>query len=511
LVESLEEGVALGDLRLTEVFIFTDNTSAEGGFYKGNSPSRTLFSLILRLRLLEMSGQLRIHMIHVAGSHMIDQGTDSLSRGDYVSGVMAGQSILSFIPLHESALDHQVALLPWIRTWFPDPGVQPLTPEGWYTTGQGWGADAYTSEGYWYPVPSTTPAYLWAPAPAAASAAVDALALSRFKRPSLLHVFLCPRLMTHLWRKKLFKVADVVLDLLPRPCAVWPACMHEPLLLAFVFPILSCPTWHLRTSAPVWANTSGLFCSNFVHCRPPWPACRQVWCGPCYTQHPQDKFYQSTPIDESGFDWRPRDGLLRFKEARSGDHLLIPFQCDLCSFRNLCLRNPQEHDPHDTFLLCCIRRANLDSVWGRESHTVKATLRNAQQLVSMWRLARVPIELPHRGHFPVRDVLGLRVTIGMLIKSLEPGRYSKTYQQFETIRKLRAAYANMHMSSVEGVDSLRTVGGETAKMSLTLLPTNSLWFERFAQGCLKRMGQDVRQDWAVTLPTIHNLLETLDD
>jgi hypothetical protein len=153
----------------------------------------------------------------------------------------------------------------------------------------------------------------------------------------------------------------------------------------------------------------------------------------------------------------------------------------------------------------------LDSVWGRESHTVKATLRNAQQLVSMWRLARIPIELPHWCPFPVGDVLGLRVAIGMLIKSLEPGRYSKTYQQFETIRKLRAAYANMHMSSVEGVDSLRTVGGETAKMSLTLLPTNSLWFERFAQGCLKRMGQDVRQDWAETLPTIHNLLETLDD
>jgi hypothetical protein len=251
LVESLEEGVALGDLRLTEVFIFTDNTSAEGGFYKGNSLSRTLFTLIIRLRLLEMSGQLRIHMIHVAGSRMIDQGTDGLSRGDYVSGVMAGQSMLSFIPLHESALHHQVALLPWIRTWFPDPGVQPLTPEGWYTTGQGWGADAYTSEGYWYPVPSTTPAYLWAPAPAAASATVDALALSRFKRPSLLHVFLCPRLMTHLWRKKLFKVADVVLDLPPGPCAVWPAYMHEPLLLAFVFPILSCPPWHLRNSAPV--------------------------------------------------------------------------------------------------------------------------------------------------------------------------------------------------------------------------------------------------------------------
>jgi hypothetical protein len=98
----------------------------------------------------------------------------------------------------------------------------------------------------------------------------------------------------------------------------------------------------------------------------------------------------------------------------------------------------------------------------------------------------------------------------MLIKSLEPGRYSKTYQQLETIRKLRAAFSNLHMSSLEGVNSLRTVGGESAKMSLTLLPTNSLWFEHFAEGCLKRMGQDVRQDWALPLPVLHAVLKLLE-
>lgn len=88
----------------------------------------------------------------------------------------------------------------------------------------------------------------------------------------------------------------------------------------------------------------------------------------------------------------------------------------------------------------------------------------------MWHLAHIPIDLPPQGLFPVGDTLGMRIAVGMLIKSLEPGRYAKTYQQFETIRKLRAAYSNMHMSSLEGLSSLRTVGGETAKMSLTLYP-----------------------------------------
>jgi hypothetical protein len=148
---------------------------------------------------------------------------------------------------------------------------------------------------------------------------------------------------------------------------------------------------------------------------------------------------------------------------------------------------------------------------GWELTTVNSTLRGVRQLVNLWRVAHLPIDLPSRGPFPVDDSLGMRVAIGMLIKSLEPGRYSQTYQQFETIHKLRAAYSNLHMSSLEGVNSLRTVGGETAKMSLTLLPTNSLWFERFSEVCLKCMGQEVRQDWALTLAVLHALLEVLED
>jgi len=48
-------------------------------------------------------------------------------------------------------------------------------------------------------------------------------------------------------------------------------------------------------------------------------------------------------------------------------------------------------------------------------------------------------------------------------------------------------------------------------MSLTLLPTNSIWFEQFAEGCLKHMGQEVRQDWALPLPVLHALLELVED
>ena len=58
----------------------------------------------------------------------------------------------------------------------------------------------------------------------------------RIVRPHLPHVFAVPRLMTHMWRKQLSKDADVILTL-PRNSSVWPACMHEPLIILIVFPL----------------------------------------------------------------------------------------------------------------------------------------------------------------------------------------------------------------------------------------------------------------------------------
>jgi hypothetical protein len=87
-----------------------------------------------------------------------------------------------------------------------------------------------------------------------------------------------------------------------------------------------------------------------------------------------DRFFHYVLADEGGFDWRPPEEKLRYRHARDGDHLLTPFQCDLCMFRNLQHRNPIPQNHQDDLLLCCIRRANLDAMWGRESHTVSATL-----------------------------------------------------------------------------------------------------------------------------------------
>jgi hypothetical protein len=253
---------------------------------------------------------------------------------------------------------------------------------------------------------------------------------------------------------------------------------------------------------------SSLFCANFAHSRECWPTCNQVWCGECYSLHPLDRFSRHVPADESGFDWRPQEDLLHYTHGRNGDNLVTPFQCNLCIFRNLQCRNPLP-GLQDDLLLCCIWRVNLDAVWGRESTTVASTLRCARQMVTMWHHVGLATAFPNMGPQPVKDSFGYSVAIAMVLKSLDPGRYAQ-YQQFKSIRKLRSTFSNIYMASVSGTNSLLSFGGDRAKHFLTDSPTQSLFFERFSLGRVHWMGQEVRQNWAITLPTIHALLDGLE-
>jgi hypothetical protein len=114
---------------------------------------------------------------------MISQGTDGLSRGMTNDGVLACHSMLSFVPLHLNAIEHQCSTLEeWIHSRFT--GVDPLiilTPEEWFTKG-------YTH--------STC---VWAPPPAGAEVALERLAYCIHKHPSHKHLIIIPRLLTARW------------------------------------------------------------------------------------------------------------------------------------------------------------------------------------------------------------------------------------------------------------------------------------------------------------------------
>ena len=236
-----------------------------------------------------------------------------------------------------------------------------------------------------------------------------------------------------------------------------------------------------------------------------------MWCGNCYVPHPLDRFHVNSPSDEAGYEWLVQDSdALRFRVGRNGDHLITPFQCDWCLFRLLTGRFPLAASRHDDQLLCLLRRANLDSLWGRETTTVEANRRNLNQLIRLWSdHIGVEPQLPRLGPFPTQDVFGVTAAVAMLAKSLEPGRY-KNHTQFETMRKLRAAYSNLFHASASGSVSMMTIGRDSAKTFLSSCPSHSLWFERFAKGCLRRMGQEVRQDLAMSVKVLLALLDLVE-
>ena len=126
----MEELQQHGDLIGAEIFLFTDNSVAESAFYKGTSESKILFDLVLRLRLLEHEHAMKIWIIHVAGTRMIEQGTDAISRGDVDQGVMLGGDILRFVPLHLSVVQRSPNIVNWVKSWCSE--IICLDPEDWF-------------------------------------------------------------------------------------------------------------------------------------------------------------------------------------------------------------------------------------------------------------------------------------------------------------------------------------------------------------------------------------------
>lgn len=252
LVESLEARAVAGEdhVRGTEIFLFTDNSTAEAAFYKGTSSSRKLFEAILRLRQLEVKQGCSIHFIHVAGTRMICQGTDGLSRGDLGEGVMNGGSMLSYVPLHLSALERAKGLREWITSWClghnKEDEISFLEYADWFERAHDINSGSVNPDGVWIPS-YRSGTYVWTPSPAVGLVAVEQLRRARLKRESSTHVVIIPRLMSAEWKRQLFRVADLFIEL-PFDDIWEKEKQHEPLILAVVFPFLVHRPWQLKRS-----------------------------------------------------------------------------------------------------------------------------------------------------------------------------------------------------------------------------------------------------------------------
>jgi hypothetical protein len=225
LLKELAEGTLADHI----VWVFTDNVTASMCWNKGRSKSRLLLDICIKLKIAAREAGSFIKFVHISGLRMIRTGYDGGSRGDYDTGGFAGENHLEFVPLHKRALDWGGDVLETnLRLWLGKDYTEPLSAEGWFTTGHK-GAH-----------------HIWMPPPAAALVALEQISDARHKRPyTTKHIVIIPRLLYfEEWRRRLEKEVDFWVMI---PTGIfWPHSCFEPLLLGLSFPMRRESPWLLR-------------------------------------------------------------------------------------------------------------------------------------------------------------------------------------------------------------------------------------------------------------------------
>jgi hypothetical protein len=102
----------------------------------------------------------------------------------------------------------------------------------------------------------------------------------------------------------------------------------------------------------------------------------------------------------------------------------VPFECDLCSFRNISGRDPVFGNRKDLFMLTAIRQVSLDVMWAREPGTVARNWAKARadfNVVSNHLSIEAGTLLPHLGNPKLEDWVGMAMALTTVCTSLRAG------------------------------------------------------------------------------------------
>jgi hypothetical protein len=199
----------------------------------------------------------------------------------------------------------------------------------------------------------------------------------------------------------------------------------------------------------------------------------------------------------------------RYVEARLGDSLICPFECDDCVFYRLHHRWPTWEAPNDKYIGAFIRRANLDMFWAREPSTVSQNFREFLEQAKVGQdfnyLAFEPM-----GPFPRTYDSGMRAAIGVLMKTQRPGRH-EAKMKFSAARKGRSIHTNMFKASARGCECSLYLRTDKKRSIASLSPTDSEFYTLFTKGLESRIGQRVKRDMAISIELMIELQSMAED
>ena len=159
-----------------------------------------------------------------------------------------------------------------------------------------------------------------------------------------------------------------------------------------------------------------------------------------------------------------------------------------------------------------IRRANLDAFWSRSRGTVYSNANWFKKTLSLSSQFGLRKPFPPVCAMPVEDITGHGVAVVELMASLQPGKYHEDHCQFDTVRKIRSTYSNVWGASRHGtLENITTLSGDDKnRHTFTRCPTNTDWFAKFSNGMRKRMGQDTRPQFGISIQVMIELARRLE-
>jgi hypothetical protein len=241
----------------------------------------------------------------------------------------------------------------------------------------------------------------------------------------------------------------------------------------------------------------GIFCANFGQQAPGLLPCQNVWCATCFKILPGADFLIYRPSDDTGEELCAPGEERDFLEARPGDHLFCPFECDYCAFYRLRGHLPLDSDPIDQRLLVYIRRANLDAFWARRPGTIYGLNRLFKEQVEVGELFGFTM-FDSLGPFSRNYNSGMKAAIGILSRSQRQGQH-EAKMKYSSVRKARSLHTDFYNASAKGVEGTLVWRSDRARFVATEAPTDSAWFNCFMTGFKARVGERRKQDAAIPI------------
>jgi hypothetical protein len=198
-----------------------------------------------------------------------------------------------------------------------------------------------------------------------------------------------------------------------------------------------------------------------------------------------------------------------FLEAREGDHLFCPFECDDCCFHRLRGKPASLEVDADKELLAYIRRANLDAFWARRPGTVSGLRMLFREQVEVGETFSFEM-FPSLGPFGRDYQSGMGAAIGILARSQRPGR-DEAKIKFSSVRKARTVHTNVYAASAKGAEGSMSWRSEKTRFVATKSPTETTFFNLFMTGLRARLGERSKQDAAISIAVMMEKQKRLEE